>query len=417
MGSHLGGPGQVEWGARFARERDNLHAAMAYALDTQNVDLAFGLFCRLPASHAQVNQLVVFDPAPLLALPGATEHPGSAVALMNAANNAADRGDARLALQLCDEALTTEQRLGPVPGAHLEIMSSAVRAGAAGGFALDEMVAHLVEGARRAQAEDLPGIAAFFFVAAAQFGSWVDPVAARQHATEALALARQSGAPGGIVFSLSVLAGALAADDPDEGRALLFEARELANTFGYENPTELLLANVAAARLGEWPTALRVARRLFAPPEPIGRHRAAIPGSGHGVLGTRPCPTPTRSRGDAAGRLRHHLSAPTVRRSTRRRQPPRLQSLQHHRFPWDGARRDDAVAHRSPRRRPPRGAARRGRGNGRSTGVHDTHAPISTSTSRMPATRSAERRSRVVVSGLCSGNPCRGSRVLRPTSA
>ncbi len=182
---------------------------------------------------------------------------------MNAANNAADRGDARLALQLCDEALTTEQRLGPVPGAHLEIMSSAVRAGAAGGFALDEMVAHLVEGARRAQAEDLPGIAAFFFVAAAQFGSWVDPVAARQHATEALTLARQSGAPGGIVFSLSVLAGTLADDDPDEGRALLFEARELANTFGYENPTELLLANVAAARLGEWPTALRVARRLF----------------------------------------------------------------------------------------------------------------------------------------------------------
>jgi hypothetical protein len=61
---HVFGPGQVEWGTRLARERDNLLVAMARALDSHNVDLAFGLFCELPAiGPAQVNELVFFDPA------------------------------------------------------------------------------------------------------------------------------------------------------------------------------------------------------------------------------------------------------------------------------------------------------------------------------------------------------------------
>ena len=81
VNAHLYGPGQAEWGARLARERNNLLAAMAYALDTQNVDLAFGLFCERPADAFQINDVLVFDPEALLALPGAGEHPGSAVAL------------------------------------------------------------------------------------------------------------------------------------------------------------------------------------------------------------------------------------------------------------------------------------------------------------------------------------------------
>jgi predicted ATPase/class 3 adenylate cyclase len=77
VGSHVYGPDQVEWGARLARERDNLLAAMAYALNNRNVDLAFRLFLQVPATGVQIDDLVVIDPAPLLALPGATEHPGS----------------------------------------------------------------------------------------------------------------------------------------------------------------------------------------------------------------------------------------------------------------------------------------------------------------------------------------------------
>ena len=95
--SHFYGPGQVEWGARLAREHDNLLAAMAYALDTQNVDSAFDLFCKLPSIGLQVNEVVAFDPAPLLALPGAAEHPGSALALLAAGLGAAGREDTQQA--------------------------------------------------------------------------------------------------------------------------------------------------------------------------------------------------------------------------------------------------------------------------------------------------------------------------------
>src|SRR5262249_7405193 len=123
---HVYGPGQIEWAAQLARDHDNLLAAMAFALDTQNVDLGFRLFCQLPVLGVQVNEVVVFDPTSLLALPGATEHPGSAVALMDAGFDAWGLGDAQLALALCDQALAAEQRLGPTPGARLGVASSAL---------------------------------------------------------------------------------------------------------------------------------------------------------------------------------------------------------------------------------------------------------------------------------------------------
>ncbi len=72
------GPGQLEWGGRLAREHDNLHDAMAFAIETQDVERAMGLLCALPPPDAHIDHPVVFDPAPVLALPGAMEHPGSA---------------------------------------------------------------------------------------------------------------------------------------------------------------------------------------------------------------------------------------------------------------------------------------------------------------------------------------------------
>src|SRR5262249_24575124 len=92
VGTHIFGSRQVEWGARLAREPDNVLAARTYALASRDVDLAFGLFCQLPGAGLQINELVVFDPAPLLELPGASEHPGFAVALAASAFVAWRRG-------------------------------------------------------------------------------------------------------------------------------------------------------------------------------------------------------------------------------------------------------------------------------------------------------------------------------------
>ncbi len=107
------GPGQLEWGARLARELNNLFAAMGFALDTGDVDRAIALLCAMPLPGFQVDNPVEFDPAPVLALPGATEHPGSARALIDSAFFAYGRSDYRGALELVDQALEAGKRLGP----------------------------------------------------------------------------------------------------------------------------------------------------------------------------------------------------------------------------------------------------------------------------------------------------------------
>jgi len=263
--SQIYGPEQIKWGARLARDHDNLLAAMAYALDTLDVDLAFGLFCQIPIYGAQVNDVVAFDATPLLALPGASEHPGYAVALMQAGFAAWRRGDAQLALTLCDQALDAEHRLGSTPGAHLEISSSALRGNIAQALgATDEAVDHFLDIARSNRVDDVvPSLAAFALSSAAVTLSFRDPMAARQHASEAVALARQTGTPIAIVASLFSLAHTLAASDPDQAHALLAEALQLATTLGYESPGELQLAVFCAARLGAWPTLLRAAGRVL----------------------------------------------------------------------------------------------------------------------------------------------------------
>ena len=262
--SHTYGPEQIEWGARLAREHDNLLVAMAFALATQDADLAFGLLCALPSPYIQINRVVVFDPATLLALPGAAGHPGSAVALMIAGFIAWDRGDSHGALELCDQAQAAERRLGRVPGTHLEAWSSWLRGVVANALGNDEeAVAHLRDASRHSQSSDVSALAAAFLSSSAQMLANRDAAAARQPATEALALARQTGMPYAIVVSLLAVASTLVASDPKEARALLDEALQLNATFSYESPTELQSALFVSARLDAWPTTLRVAARML----------------------------------------------------------------------------------------------------------------------------------------------------------
>jgi predicted ATPase len=98
------GPGQVEWGMRLAHERDNLHAAMAFALETEDLERAMRLLCAVPGLGVQINDLVIFDPAPVLVLEGAGNHPRFGRALMESAFIAAGRGETGHALELADRA-------------------------------------------------------------------------------------------------------------------------------------------------------------------------------------------------------------------------------------------------------------------------------------------------------------------------
>jgi predicted ATPase/class 3 adenylate cyclase len=180
VGSHIFSPEQVEWGARLARERDNLLAAMIYALDTQNVDLAFRLFLQVPTPGVQIDDLVIFDSAPLLGLPGASEHPGSALALMWAAFLAWRVGDAQGALSLADQSLAAERRLGRSSSPRIAVTLSLELRGMIAQAAGDteEATRNLLEAARLARAADIPALAAIYLAVISQVLAWSDPEAA-----------------------------------------------------------------------------------------------------------------------------------------------------------------------------------------------------------------------------------------------
>ena len=263
VGRHIYGPGQQEWGVRLAREHDNLILAMAYALDRQDVDLALGLFCPVPFLSVQMNDLVFFDPTPILDLPGCADYPGYSDALTRAAGRAWDRyGDAQLALRMCDEAETAEQRHGCGEGwtSTMRPVLRAQIAQAAG--RTDEAIDHFLEGARSIRQEN-PAIAAINLSSAAQALGWANSTKAQALAAEGLALARQSGMPVAIVYNLEALAHVLAATDAEQASSLLTEALQLATTMGYEVPGASYIAAFTAARLGDWPVVLRTANRVL----------------------------------------------------------------------------------------------------------------------------------------------------------
>jgi len=287
------GPQQIEWGARLAREHDNLLAAMDAALARHDVDLAFGLFCQLPGFGVQVNDAIVFDPEPLLELPDAAEHPGSAVALMAAGVHAWNRGNARLALELCDQSLAAQERLGPTPGSWLALEASFLRgsiAQAAGATA--DAAEYFLDNAGRAVDEEIPWRAALALASAAHVLSYTNPTAALRHGTEGLALARQTGMPTAIVGNLFALAQALAESDPERARALLAEAVQLAATLGYESPNELLGAVFVSAHLADCrPRCAPRPARSTTTPEPARSPSSTSPRSSTGSRAASPSTT------------------------------------------------------------------------------------------------------------------------------
>jgi predicted ATPase/class 3 adenylate cyclase/DNA-binding CsgD family transcriptional regulator len=262
---HIFGPGLAAWGARLARERDNVLAALAFALDSHDAARAIRLVAQLPYPYMQANDLVVIDAEAVLALPGATDYPESAVALMIASFNAARRGDLAGAAVLCDQSLEVDQRLGPVADAYLGIAQYGVRAPIAlsAGATPEEVAALYLVGAQQARDAGLPAWSAYHVAYAATHLVLEQPQAAAAYATEGLQLARQSGAPLAVSMNLLALAQALTNDDPPRAHALLEEAVELALTVGYESPNELAFVANTAARLGDWPTVLRAITRVL----------------------------------------------------------------------------------------------------------------------------------------------------------
>jgi predicted ATPase len=112
-GAELSGPQELAWVARLAAEYDNYRAAMTFALQNGDVERAMALLGDLPPWIYLFSELAVLDPEPVLALPGAPDHPESSRALAFTAQRAFWVNDYRRALELVERSETAERRLGP----------------------------------------------------------------------------------------------------------------------------------------------------------------------------------------------------------------------------------------------------------------------------------------------------------------
>jgi hypothetical protein len=100
-------------------------------------------------------------------------------------------------------------------------------------------------------------LAAAFYVVAG------DAPAAVPLANEAVALARQIGAPALIATGLLAVGLAIARTDPDQARACLRESRELSTTLGYQSAIDLLWGTALAFTVGDQAATLELGRRAI----------------------------------------------------------------------------------------------------------------------------------------------------------
>ena len=90
-----------------------------------------------------------------------------------------------------------------------------------------------------------------------------DTPAAVPLAREALALARQIGAPALIASGLLAMGMAVAETDPEQARACLRESSALSTTLGYQSAIDLVWATAIAFLIRDWTATLEFGRRAI----------------------------------------------------------------------------------------------------------------------------------------------------------
>ena len=250
-------------------ERDNIHSALANAIDSRNAALAVQLVANHPhslgGSLSPIGEVFPVLASRVLDLPGAANQPDYPRVLTVAAWRAAWNGDHDSAEELCRRALDAEQRLstrlvGPgiesdVSGIHAQALLSA------GAYA--DAAATYTEAAELALADGYPGVAAMYLAFGANSallggGSTEQPAAMAERAVD---LARRSGMPVAIVVSLNCLALAVVEQNPKRARALVRESVALGCTPGEEIAVCFLTASLVAERLRDWDLTLALAAR------------------------------------------------------------------------------------------------------------------------------------------------------------
>ena len=231
------------WSVRLSAEQDNLLAAWSWAIGTGNIGTAFQMLAGFAPCEVWLTYPLLLPGEAALELPGAAGHPGYPLALAVSAVFASYRADVTGAEELCRQAAEANARQA-TPDWRVEETVCAARQNIAttrGEFADAARLAE--QAARIAQnGGDLADASLELTAAVADHLFAEDAPAAVPLAREALALARQVGAPALIASALLAVGAAVAESDPGQARACLRESRELSAALGYHKAHDLVWA-------------------------------------------------------------------------------------------------------------------------------------------------------------------------------
>jgi len=239
---------QVFWAVRLSAEQDNLLAAWSWAIDAGHVDTAFSILAGFAPCEIWNSYPLLLPGTAVLELPGAAEHPGYPLALAVSAVFASIRADGASAEELCRRAAAASARLD-IPDWRVEEAICAARqniANTRGAFADAALLAEQAAGIARAGG-DLADASVELTIAVADHVLVGDARRAVPLASEALALARQIGAPALIATGLLAVGVAGAVTHPDRARACLRESRELSAVLGYQSAIDMVWATAIAS--------------------------------------------------------------------------------------------------------------------------------------------------------------------------
>jgi hypothetical protein len=197
-------------------------------------------------------------------MPGASGHPRYPLALAVSAIFASNRADVTSAEELCRRAADANARRN-TPDWRVEEAICAARQNIAttrGAFADAARFAEQAAGIARAGG-DLADASAELSSAAACHVLAGDAPRGMPLAREALALARQIGAPALVATSLLEVGATVAGTDPDQARACLRESLELSAALGYQKARDLVWATGIATLVGDRAGTLELGRRAI----------------------------------------------------------------------------------------------------------------------------------------------------------
>jgi hypothetical protein len=216
------------------------------------MDTAFQILAGFAPCEVWNSYPLLLDGETALELPGASEHRGYPLALAVSAVFASNRADVTGAEDLCRRAAEASARQA-TPDWRVEEVICAARSNIAnttGALADAARLAEQAAGLARAGG-DLADASVELTVAVGGRVFAGDATGAVPLANEALALARQVGAPALIATGLLAVGVAVASTDPDQARACLRESRELSAALGYHSAIDLARAASIAFLTGD----------------------------------------------------------------------------------------------------------------------------------------------------------------------